>query len=86
MLITSKQREMLECAVADAGDITRAASGQSGWHANGKKFAEVTGETLFRGKLIDRVKMSDSANTARRGMGYHYRVTDAGRAALAVYT
>ena len=79
--MTPARRKFLEAVVANNGDLLRPAR-SSGWIVPGACVQERIGEACCDLGWIEAVKAPGSANTARRGMGYHYRITAAGRAAL----
>jgi len=87
--LTPTSREFLRQAVACGGDVVR-----TNRHASAdvllvhnsttaKHLRLDLGERLLALGLLERVKAPGSANTSRLGTGYHYRVTDAGRAVVA---
>ena len=98
MAVTKRQREFLEAAAAQVGaphPIVRR-SRMSGWRASAawvvgvQSFTEATGEILERLALIEPIPAGpDKAGTMKvrsavRGatLGYAYRLTAAGRAAI----
>jgi hypothetical protein len=83
--LTAVQIDFLQRAIGNEGNIVRPAR-WSGWNVAGTLFGEKTGEVLSDRGLIAAVKEAGGGNTKRLGTGYHYCITDAGRAALAKST